>query len=63
MTIRTIAVISIAVFLTRLFVGITASVSMLNVNRLAIYTDTRPPWERGEVTDIRLLLVGQSPSI
>ena len=50
-------------FSTRLFVGITASGSMFNVNRLAIYTDTRPPWERGAVTDIRLLFVGQSPSI
>ena len=34
-------------FSTRLFVGITASGSTFNVNRLAIYTDTRPLWERG----------------
>ena len=50
-------------FSTRLFVAITASVSIVNVIRLAIYTDTRPPWERGEVTNIRLLLVSQSPPI
>ena len=38
-------------FSTRLFVAITASGSMFNVIRLAIYTDTRPPF------------AGQSPSI
>ena len=55
-TIRTIAVISIAVFPPACSVGITASGSMFNAIRLgapqsvATYTDShRPSWERGEV--------------
>ena len=38
-------------------------VSIFMVIRPAIFTDIQPPWERGELTIIRLWLAGQSPPL